>query len=123
MAEPDDNDAIESRIGLTVATAVEPMAVCLAGGSRYGTYTAQRGERGLGLEPFRVTPGCDQEVGCRVGSYAEYTDQGWRCSPGQSFELGLQVVDFCQATVLKVKMSARRVTGCWRAERARESAA
>ena len=28
------NDAIESRIGLTVATAVQPMSVGLAGGSR-----------------------------------------------------------------------------------------
>ena len=34
-----------------------------------------------------------------------------------------QLAHRCQATVLKVKMSARRVTGCWRAERARESAA
>ena len=86
MAESDDNDAIESRIGLTIPASVEPMAVGLAGGSRYGTYTAQRGERGLGLEAFRVTPGSDQEVGRRVGSYAEDTDEGWRGRPGESIE-------------------------------------
>ena len=86
MAESDDNDAIESRIGLTIPASVEPMAVGLAGGSRYGTYTAQRGERGLGLEAFRVTPGSDQEVGRRVGSYAKDTDEGWRGRPGESIE-------------------------------------
>ena len=47
MAKPDYNDAIECRIGLTVATSVEPMAVGLAGGSRYRTYAAQRSEGGL----------------------------------------------------------------------------
>ena len=84
MAESDHNDAIESRIGLTIPTSVEPMAVGLAGGSRYGTYTPQGGEGSLGVEAVRVTPRSDQEVGRRVGSYAEDTDQGWRGRPGES---------------------------------------
>ena len=73
MAESDDNDAIESRIGLTIPTSVEPVAVGLAGGGGYGTYAAQRGESGLGVEAFRITSGNDQEGRRRVGSNAEHT--------------------------------------------------
>ena len=39
MTKPDHNDAIESRIGLTVANAVQPMSVGLAGGSRYRVHS------------------------------------------------------------------------------------
>ncbi len=45
--KPDHNDAMESGIGLTVATAVEPMPVGLAGRSRYRIDPAERGEGSL----------------------------------------------------------------------------
>ena len=89
MTKPDHNDAIESRIGLTVATAVQPMSVGLTRGSRYRVHSAQRGEGGLGVEAFRVAPSSDQEGRRGVGSYAEDTDQGCRCRPGEPFQLGL----------------------------------
>ena len=111
MAESDHNDAIESRIGLTVPTSVEPMAVGLAGGSRYGTYTAQRGERGVGLEAFGVTAGSDQEIGRRAGSYAEDTDQGWSGRPGESIELGLEVVDLLAELMVAAGKRAKCVPG------------
>ena len=47
MAKPDHNDAIESCIGLAVATPVEPVPVGLARGSRYRVHSAQRGEGSL----------------------------------------------------------------------------
>ena len=93
MTKSDKNDAIKSRVGLAVAAAVEPMPVGLAGGGGYRIDSAQRGECSLGVEAFRVAPGSDQEGRRRVGSYAEDADQCRRCRPGESFELGLQVVD------------------------------
>ena len=47
MTKPYHNDAIESRIGLTVATAVQPMSVGLAGGSGYRVHPAQRCKGGF----------------------------------------------------------------------------
>ena len=93
MAKPDQNNAIESSIGLTVATAVESVRVGLAGGCGYRIYPAQRGEGGLGVEAFRVAPCGDQKGRRRVRSYAEDTDQGRRCRPGESFQLRLQILD------------------------------
>ena len=49
MAKADQNDAIESGIGLPVATPVQPVPVGLAGGGRYWTHPAQRGEGSLGV--------------------------------------------------------------------------
>ena len=40
VAKPDRNDAMKSRIGLAVASPVEPVPVGLAGGGRYGAHSA-----------------------------------------------------------------------------------
>ena len=47
LTKPDHNDAIESRIGLAVATSVRAMSVGLAGGSRYRAHSAQGCEGGF----------------------------------------------------------------------------
>ena len=47
MTKPDQDDAIEGRIGLAVAAAVEPVPVGLAGGSRYRAHSAQGCEGGF----------------------------------------------------------------------------
>ena len=47
IAKPYKNDAMQSRIGLAVASPIEPVPVGLAGGGRYGAHSAQRGEGGL----------------------------------------------------------------------------
>ena len=60
---------------------------------------------------FRVTPGSDQEVGRRVGSYAEDTDQGWRGRPGESIELGLQVADLLAELTVAAGKGAQSVPG------------
>ena len=70
MTKSDDNNAMECRVGLAVAASVEPMAVGLARGSRYGIDTAQGGEGSLGVEAVRVTPGSNEEGRRRVRSYA-----------------------------------------------------
>ena len=93
MTEPDQNEAIESRISLPVATPVQPMPVGLAGGGRYWTHPAQRGEGGLGMQPFGVAPGSDQDGRRRVRSYAEDADQGRGCHPGEPFQFGPQIAD------------------------------
>ena len=52
------------------------------------------------MEAFRVAPSGDQEGSRRVGSYADDADQRRRCRPGESFQLGLQVMDlFTQLAV------------------------
>ena len=71
IKKPDDNDAIERGVGLSMATAVEPMPVGLAGGSRYGIDPAQGGEGSLGMETLGVTPSSYEEGRRRVWSYAE----------------------------------------------------
>ena len=111
MTKPDHNDAIESCIGLAVATAVQPMSVGLARGSRYRVHPAQRGEGGLGVEVFRVTPSSDQECRGGVGSYAEDTDQGWRCRQGEPFQLGLQVVDLLAELIVVASQRAKSILG------------
>ena len=93
MTKPDQNDSIESRVGLPVATPVQPMPVGLAGGGRYRTHPAQRGEGDLRVNALWVTAGRDQQSSGRVGSYPEDADQGRGCHPGESFQLGLQIVD------------------------------
>ena len=89
MTKPDEDDAIQSRVGLSVAATVEPMPVGLSRGGGYRIDPAQRGEGSLRVKTFRVTPGSDQEGRRRVGSYAEDAEQGWRCRLGESFELSL----------------------------------
>ena len=57
MTEPDQNDAIKSCVGLTVATPVQPVPIGLTGGGRPRTHSAQRGEGSLGVNALRVTAG------------------------------------------------------------------
>ena len=54
MTQSDDHNAVERRVGLAVATAVEAMAVGLAGGSRNGIHTAQGGEGSFRTETLGV---------------------------------------------------------------------
>ena len=76
ITKPDHDAAMESGIGLAVATAVEPMPVGLAGRSRYRIDPAERCEGSLRVEAYRVAPRSDQESGRRAGPYAEGADQG-----------------------------------------------
>ena len=58
--EPDNDNAVEGRIGLAVPTAVQAVPVGLAGGRRYRSYSAQRGESSLGVESFWIASSRDQ---------------------------------------------------------------
>ena len=63
------------------------------------------------MEAFRVAPSSDQQCRRGVWSYAEDTDQGWRCRPGQSFQLGLQVVDLRAEFIVAAGQRAKSVLG------------
>ena len=76
MTEPDQNHAIKSCVGLTVATPVQPMPIGLPGGSRNWTHSTQRGEGSLGVDALGVTASRDKQSCCRVGSYSEDADEG-----------------------------------------------
>ena len=80
MTKPDQNDAIESGIGLPIATSVQTVPVGLAGGSWHRTHPAQRGKGGLGVNALRVAAGGDQQSSRSVGSYPEDANQGWGCA-------------------------------------------
>ena len=67
------------RCRLVLAVPVGP-----AGGRRYRSFSAQRGESSLGVESFWIASSRDQQ-GCRgVGPYSEDADQGRRCLTGES---------------------------------------
>ena len=93
MTKPDQDDAIEGRIGLAIAAAVEPVPVGLSGGSWYRVHPAQRCEGGLRVETIRIVPCGNHECRRSVGSYAEDAEQAWRSQPGEAFHLDLQVLD------------------------------
>jgi hypothetical protein len=61
--EANDDDAVQGGVGLPVAAAVEPVPVGLAGAGRDGVGAAERGEGGLGVQPFGVVAGGDQQRG------------------------------------------------------------
>ena len=42
---------------------------------------------------MRIIPGGNHERRRGVGSYAEDAEQAWRSQPGESFQLGFQVLD------------------------------
>ena len=63
------------------------------------------------MEAFRVAPSSDQQCRRGVWSYAEDTDQGWRCRPGESFQLGLQVVDLLAELIVAAGQRAKTVLG------------
>ena len=73
ITKSDQDDAIESLIGLAVATAVQPVPVGLAGGRRYRIHPAEGDEGSLGAKALRVAAGRDQQSRRRVGSYAKGT--------------------------------------------------
>ena len=61
MSKPDYDDAIESCIGLAVATPIQPVPVGLAGGGGYRTHSAQGCESSLGVEAFGIASSRDQQ--------------------------------------------------------------
>src|SRR3712207_9377859 len=60
-AHSDDDLSIESRIGLPVAAAVEPMSDCLAAGGRDRAGPAQLGKRRFGADPIGLIAHKDQD--------------------------------------------------------------
>ena len=93
MTKPDQNNSIESGIGLPVATPVQPVPVGLSRGGRNWIHAAQRGEGRLGVDALRVTAGRNQQCSRSVGSYSEDADESGGCPPGQLFQLGLKNAD------------------------------
>src|SRR5215210_261552 len=55
--QTDDHDAVEGGVGLPVAAAVEPVADGLARGCFNRGGAAERGERGVTVQPVRVVSG------------------------------------------------------------------
>ena len=82
VSKSDDDNAMESGVGLAVPTSVEPMPVGLARGGRYGIDSAQGGECSLGAEALGFAPCSDEECRRGVGSYTEAIYQGWSLSSG-----------------------------------------
>src|SRR5215217_665771 len=70
-AQPHDHDAVQRGVGLAVAAPVQAMAAGLARGGLHRRAAAQRGERGLAVEPLPVVPGTDQQRGGTVRADAE----------------------------------------------------
>ena len=103
MAEPDQNDAIKSYVGLTVATPVPG-----AGWScpRRPAPDSLRTERRRPVNAPRVTAGRDQQSSRSVRSYSEDADEGRGCRPGEPFQLGPQIADLLVELRLRVYLAA-----------------
>ena len=68
VPKSDDNDAMESSIGLPMSAAVEPMPVGLAGGSGYGIDPVQGGECSLGVASATPASTARAAISASVGS-------------------------------------------------------
>jgi len=71
MAQSDDHNTVEGRVGLAVSAAVEAMAVSFARGVGNGIDATQGGEGSLGAEALGVAARRHQQGRRRVGSYSE----------------------------------------------------
>ena len=98
-----DDHAVEGGVGLSVATAVEPVAGDLAarGGDRAGA--AELGKRALGADPVRVV--ADQDQHLRGGACLDAIGRHQR--RGAVFDHRLQVIVVGLDLGIKVKPSAR----------------
>jgi hypothetical protein len=86
-AEPHDHDAGQRGVGLAVPAAVEPVPAGLAGGGLHRRGAAQRGERGLGVQPPGVVAGGDQQRGGAVGADTVQAAQRRSVAGGEGVEL------------------------------------
>ena len=66
----DEDDRVEGGVGLSVAAAVEPATLGLAGGGFDRADAAERGEGGLAVEALGVVAGGDEQRGGGVGADA-----------------------------------------------------
>ena len=111
VTQSDDYDAMERRIGLAVAAAVEAMAVGPARGSRYGVHSAQGGEGGLGAETLGVAASGHEQGRRRVGPYSEAVRQVGSYCIGELFELTLQVLDLLAELMVAAGQGTKGVLG------------
>ena len=111
VPKSDDNDAMESNIGLPMFVEVEPMPVGLAGGSGYGTDSAQGCEGGLRAKAIRVAPGSNEGSRRCIGSYAKAIHQGWRYLSGESPQLLLQVLYLLTQLTMAAGKGAKSILG------------
>ena len=87
-AHANNDDPVECRVGLTVATSVEAVAPArLAGPGRNGTDTAELRERGLRSNPVGVVAGGDQHLCAGVETDAESFQQLRSSSGDEPFQL------------------------------------
>jgi hypothetical protein len=70
-----EHDAMERGIRLTVATPVEATELPASRGTLDGTDTAQRGERRLTVQPFRIVPHRDQQSDRRIRTDPHHLEQ------------------------------------------------
>src|SRR4051812_42399592 len=112
-AHPDDHHPIESRIGLPVAAAVEPMSDCLAAGGRDRAGPAQLGKGRFGADPIGLIAHKDQHLGGGAGGDPISRSQGRRTGGRECIQMSLMGLD------LRALISASSVSQrCARARRA-----
>ena len=109
VAQPDDDNTVEGRVGLAVTAAVEAMAVGFTRGGGNRIDATQGGEGSLRAEALGVAASSYQQGGRRVGSYTEASHQVWGYDAGEPLELRLQVLDFLFQLMVAASQGAKGV--------------
>jgi len=89
-AQPHHRDAMQSGIGLTIASPVEPVMPSVAGAGLQRAGTADRSERGFRTNPLRVIADCSQQHGGAVNADAIALTQARACRLSQLVEIAHQ---------------------------------
>src|SRR5437667_8443643 len=83
VAHPAQGDGVEGAVGLSVAAAVESVAVGAAGAGRQGRGAAQVGQGGFGAQPVGVVSGGGQQL---PGDFGADAGQGGQPGCGAGHE-------------------------------------
>ena len=94
VAEPDDDDHVQSAVGVAVAREVEPVAACAPWRCGDGRGPTQVGEGCLGAEPVDVLAYGDEQGRGVVGAAAEARQGHRRCDSDQPVEPALEFGGF-----------------------------
>ena len=92
-AHPSNDHTIQSRVGLTIAAAVEPVARGLAARGGNGTGAAQFGKGCFRANALGIVAHQDQHLGRRSSRHAMSLLQRRGAGGGQSIEIGIVALD------------------------------
>ena len=110
-AHPDDHDPVERGVRVSMPAPVEPVSRGLSrrGGER--RHTTERGKGGFRMDPARIVPGHDEQLGRRIGSDPEGGPELRSLLLGEAVELTVMEVHLTMEVQPSVREGPQRVFG------------